>query len=192
MALKPSLRQHRTEALENELNIIPVMNLFVLLIPFLLVSAVFVQVSIIDTSLPIIREGGETALGPQKKGITLTVTINSQGYIIKGKLKNEGAQQGEVLISSSIKNYISLKGELIPKTMSGRYDFNALRGALLEIKNEFPDEETIFVIPDEYVLYDDIIKTMDASRTTTSIRDDGMKKEIRLFENAVIATVTGY
>ena len=192
MALKPSLRRHRPNDSDEDLNILPIMNLFVLLIPFLLISAVFIHIGIIDTSLPIINSTDSDTGQELKQGIALTVTIVNQGFIIKGKLKNNPSGQVPVEMKESLKNYLSLKGELIPKAMNGQYDFKQLSNALITIKNEFPDEDTIFIIPEPYVLYDDIIKTMDASRLTDLILDDGMRKPMKLFENAVIAMITEY
>ncbi len=189
MALKPSQRRLRmTSEHDEELNLVPVMDIFLLLITFLLVSTVFVQIGTIDTSLPLIGNEDKDKVAELKQGIALTVTIVPHGFIIKGKLKD--TPLAAPTINDSLKNYLSVKGELIPKGMNGQYDFEELSKALLSIKKQFPDEDTVFIIPESEILYDNIIKTMDAARLTTLISEDGMRKQTKLFENAVIATVT--
>ena len=57
MAARPSNRGHREEEALEELNLIPIMNLIVILIPALLLTAAFVQFAVINVSAPQIGSG---------------------------------------------------------------------------------------------------------------------------------------
>ena len=57
MAYRPSKRRHHSIS-DTDLNLTPVMNLFMVIIPFLLLTAVFAKMAIIDTYLPQEGEGG--------------------------------------------------------------------------------------------------------------------------------------
>ncbi len=60
MNLKQAIGKSRRSA-EAEINITPVMNIFVILIPFLLLTATFVKIAIIDLSLPTLEmSSGQT------------------------------------------------------------------------------------------------------------------------------------
>lgn len=182
MANKPSERRHGHHILEEHLNIIPVMNLFILLIPFLLLSAVFVQIGIIETSLPRVATSPVAAKELRKK-ITLTCAINNKGFILRGINPTKALTEGE-----ANSKYLSAKGALITKKEDGSYNFGKLNFALKGVKKSFPDEDTIFILPESYVLYDDIIKTMDTSRERHEKAATEEAKIIKtLFPNAVIA-----
>jgi hypothetical protein len=63
---------------------------------------------------------------------------------------------------------------LFPKIGEGgqqNYDFISLNRKLIEIKKNFPDEQSVIITADEDVIYDDIIKTMDASRQSADGRE---------------------
>ena len=57
MAFKPSARR-LSQSLEMDLDIRPVMNLMVVLIPLLLAGTVLVELSIIEINLPPAQSGG--------------------------------------------------------------------------------------------------------------------------------------
>jgi len=64
MARKPSERRHLEEP-DNDLNLIPMMNLICLLIPFLLLSAEFIKIAVINVSSP--QLGGGPSVTSQPK-----------------------------------------------------------------------------------------------------------------------------
>ena len=56
-------------------NLIPIMNLFTALIPFLLMGAVFYRMSIIQITIPTASSTGETDIAKEEEKITLNLQI---------------------------------------------------------------------------------------------------------------------
>ena len=86
MARKPSKRRHFSEP-DQELNLIPMMNLISLLIPCLLISMVFIEIATINVAAPAI--GSDAAAEPpkdkpEKPPLNLTITVTDKGYTVAG------------------------------------------------------------------------------------------------------------
>jgi biopolymer transport protein ExbD len=63
-----------------DLDIMPLMNLFVVLIPMLLLSAVFVQVSTLDMQLP---PADQEAMADDEEPFSVEVTVQPQRYRVE-------------------------------------------------------------------------------------------------------------
>ena len=87
MNLKQVLGKNKRN-LEAELNITAVMNIFVILIPFLLLTATFVRIAIIELSLPSLEVKESTNLEELKDLTLLMVTIKPEGFEIKTSENN--------------------------------------------------------------------------------------------------------
>ena len=153
MAARPSNRGHGVEDLE-DLNLIPIMNLIVILIPALLLTAAFVQLAVINVSAPQIGSGVAQTKPPdtQHKPLNLTIAVTDQGFTIAGT--------GGVLGDKS-----KDAGPTIPK-LGEKYDYAGLTKKLSEIKQAFPDDNKVIISADPKIRYDVIVKVMDASRET--------------------------
>lgn len=152
-----------------ELDLVPIMNLVTILIPFLLMAAQFVSYAVIDSTLP--------AIGPpqpieeqedEDEPLNLSVFITDKGYTVAGSaaiLKNEGGgEEGEE------------KGPTIPcKTpdctysrddggAEEAYDIDELRRLLGEIKDEYEDEQNVILVPEPDIPYEVLVLTMDGTR----------------------------
>lgn len=143
--LRRKVTKRREVVGADEINITPVMNLFVSLIPFLLISAVFVQINIIETNAPsrVSRPaaGVETSLA--------VVVITQEGFTVSG--------------SGPIMRGAQTKVE-IPKRNSKNYNFGALTQTLMELKKNDPKANDLLIMTDADVEYGLIIDTMDAAR----------------------------
>lgn len=123
------------------------LNLMVVLIPFLLVSAVFSRITIMELNLP-------TAAGGQSTNKPL-VTIE----VIVRKNKLEIGNGSKVLVT-------------IPAP-DAKYEFGKLSRALMEIKEKNPEKQDATVLVEPDVPYDDVIQAMDAVRAIQIKQDDG-------------------
>jgi biopolymer transport protein ExbD len=121
-----------------ELNITTFLNLMVVLIPFLLISAVFSRVTIMELSVPT-RAGG-TAVKPN---FTIEVIIRDLGLEIANGSKVMAA---------------------IPKK-DGHYDINKLSEILSRLKNQYPEKEDATILMEPRIEYDYLIQIMDAVRS---------------------------
>jgi biopolymer transport protein ExbD len=156
-------RSNRHHGDPTELNITAFMNLMVALVPFLLVTAVFSQVSVHDLNLPPISN--TPALEePAKKPIVLEVIL------YKNRMELVDRQSGPL--------------KVYPNT-NGSYDFPALVSTLKAVKLRFPEVTDITVLLEQDTPYDALIQTMDNIRITTQ-EQDGKPVKVELFPDISI------
>ena len=126
-----------------ELNITAFMNLMVVLVPFLLITAVFSQVSILNLNLP--TGTSESLPSDEEPPKALEVVIRKNKFDILER--NSG------LLKS------------IPNTEKG-YDYQALNSFLQEVKAhpEFNIDTGVTLLMEMETEYDTLIQTMDAVR----------------------------
>lgn len=131
-----------------ELNITAFMNLMVVLVPFLLMTAVFSHITILDLNLP--PAGSEGKVDKQKSPLEFRVTIRKDALILSD---NRGG-----LIKR------------IPRTESG-HNFAQLKQTLKVVKSRFPDKTNLTVLSEGKTPYDDMIQVMDSARSYPALID---------------------
>ena len=130
----PVRRTHKAA----ELLLVPMIDIFTVLVTFLLMTAVFSRITILQLDLP------SSASGPASEPkFRLEVIIRENGL----QLTN-----GNALISQ------------IPK-VNGEYDLKALSEQALSLKQEHPDVNDASVLSEPKIPYDDVIQVMDAIRS---------------------------
>jgi biopolymer transport protein ExbD len=136
--MRKRLRHHRHEA---ELNITAFLNLMVILIPFLLITAAFNRFSILELYLPPASEGAMKAI----KELQL-----------------------EVIIRKDSLEVADLNGGLIKRIHSNAegYDLKGLNELLVQIKARFPEKRNVFILSEPQTSYETMVKVMDAVRMT--------------------------
>jgi len=163
MAYEPSKRR-KGEELEMELDIRPVMNLMVVLIPLLIAGAEFVKLNMIEINLPPTKtsignqQGKENLLKDKEKQklLRLKLVITDQGITIGNEFGILRDEQGN--------------GPTVKKTPEGEYDFAMLRQKLIELKKKisgqgFADENRVILAAEPNIKYETIIKVMDNIQT---------------------------
>jgi biopolymer transport protein ExbD len=134
-------RKHRNRHTgADELNITAFMNLMVALVPFLLITAVFSRLTVLELNLP----GSESIANPeQPPEFQLEITVRD-GAIEVGD-RNAGRL-------SRIENIAS------------GYDLEKLAAFLLRVKQQFPDkvDATLLLEPD--ISYQALVEVMDTVR----------------------------
>jgi biopolymer transport protein ExbD len=133
-----------------ELNITTFLNLMVVLIPFLLISAVFSRVTIMEMSVPTSAGGAAT----NTPNFSIEVIVREAGFEIANGNAVEAA---------------------IPKK-DGEYDMEMLTQMLLRLKARFPDKEDANVLMEPDIEYDYLIRIMDAV-SGTELKKDGADGE---------------
>ena len=162
-----------------ELDLVPIMNLVTILIPFLLMASSFVSLAVIDSTLPAIGAPTEPS-DDQEETLSLSIAVTDEGFTVMGSdaaLKSD-AEEGED------------KGPTIPCKQLGcpsveAYDTKELTRLLGELKDRWPDEENVILVPESDIPYDVLILTMDATRNDPSNTTGGKARE--LFPYVVIA-----
>ena len=136
-----------------DLDVTPVMNLFMVLIPFLVSMAVFTHIAAIDFSLPPAQ--AEESAAEDSKELDISIIVTGSGFRIVGTGK---------------------KLDLIPR-VQGQYQFEKLRVLLKAIKFEYPSQKSVVLVLEADILYNDIIKFMDICRES-QFPDIGLSGDI--------------
>ncbi len=157
-------------------NLVPIMNLVTILIPFLLLTVTFVHLAVVDSSLPAIspiRPVGDPGLG-------LTVAITDRGFVVAGRtaVLGEEAAPLEGLADAA------QRPPTLPVHADGSFPFDELSALMVQIKATHPDEQNVILMPEVEVTYDVIVGTMDATRDHMP---DGAQRRELLFPFVVMA-----
>ncbi|MCH8543129.1 MAG: biopolymer transporter ExbD [Alcanivorax sp.] len=134
--------RRRERDTEVELNITAFLNLMVVLIPFLLLNAVFAQVAILQLNLP--SDDAAPSESENQRAIVLEVMIYQDRYEVIDR------QSGPL--------------KTVPNMASGEHDRNGLHEYLLEVKSRFPDVNDITLLCEDDTPYELLIQTMDTVR----------------------------
>ncbi|RFA26222.1 hypothetical protein CAI21_17210 [Alkalilimnicola ehrlichii] len=150
---KARLRRHRRLKETPELEVTTFLNLMVVLIPFLLVTAIFSRITIQELTIP---EGAAGGNQPDQPVVTIEVIIRDAGLEIG---------DGRRVVTS------------FPK-QNGSHDLARLSEYLQGMKSRYADKEdaTILVEPD--VPYEDLIHVMDTVKVAEVVGEDGEEREI--------------
>jgi len=142
-------RRHNEETAE--LNITAFMNLMVILVPFLLITAVFSRLAVLELNLP----GSSTEpVEPQDQTFQLEVIVR------KSKIEIGDRNQG-------------LLG-VYPNSAEGDYDYEALSGKLSELKDRYPKKTDASILLESDIEYDTLVQVMDRVRVEEEIEDDAV------------------
>ena len=135
-----SRRGSRRNVDTSELNITAFMNLMVILVPFLLITAVFSRLAILELNLP----GSSTEPANQQELVFQLEVIVREGRIEVGD-RNIGALG------------------IYPNTAEG-YDYEALSAKLSAIKKSYPDKTDAAILLESNIAYDTLVQVMDRVR----------------------------
>jgi len=154
MSVRARVRRAHREA--PELNITAFLNLMVVLIPFLLLSAVFSQLSILELNLP--PDSQSQANKDQKKVRNFEVIVRKDKLVVADTI-------GGVL-------------KVINNT-DGKHDFAALSEYLIKIKVRFPKKQNISILLEPDTEYELLVKAMDTVREVDVVEAASVvKKEL--------------
>jgi biopolymer transport protein ExbD len=168
--MRRNTRGHKKAEEDVDLDMVPIMNMFLVLIPFLLLSASFFHLRAINTSVPVLGQSEEN--GGVEKKVKLTIILELHNNTINLSAVSDEIDY-EILTSMERK---------FEKNKSKEYPMDHLVAFMKEIKNSYPASDTLILIPDESILYDTIIQTMDVARNF----DDNP-----LFPNVVLSSKLG-
>jgi len=136
-------RQHhyrrRTQPQATELDMTTFMNLMVVLVPFLLITAVFSRITIVELNLPS-STGGAAATDP---AFRIEVIVREPGLEISN---------GRSVIAT------------IPK-VDDEYDLKTLSEMVMALKRDHPDSNDASVLLEPDIAYDNLIQVMDVVRS---------------------------
>jgi biopolymer transport protein ExbD len=144
-----------------ELNITTFLNLMVVLVPFLLITAVFSRITILELNLP-----AGAANQPDKPKLSIEVTVRAKGIEIGN---------GRSVVAR------------IPKNGEGEYDLKQLSVFLLKIKNGNPDKTDATILMEPDIEYNFLVGVMDAVRVAEIAQgEEAEVQKIALFPDISI------
>ena len=157
-------RRWRRQALQEppEMNITAFMNLMVILVPFLLITAVFSRMTILGLELPVAREP-DTQAAKDRPGQRLELVLRRDRIVI--------AEQDGAAIEVGQRD--------------GHYDLARVSALLTRVKAAFPDKTDITLLLEPEIAYDDLVQVMDAVRQTV-VERQGRPVRVELFPDIAI------
>ncbi len=129
----------RREKNPPELDVTTFLNLMVVLVPFLLITAVFSRITIHELSMPSSAGPSE----PNKPKISIEVIVRKNAL--------EVSDGGRTV--ARFRN-----------TEEGKYDIGKLSDYLVKIKNSYPDKTDAVILMEPNIEYDHLVTVMDAVR----------------------------
>ena len=133
---------------EVEINITAFMNLMVVLVPFLLMTAVFTHLTVLELNLPAADAAKNNK--NNKPTFELQVTIRKDALILAD---NKGGVIKRIPVTTQGHNYLTL------------------REVLKQVKARFPDKTNATILSEPDTAYDTLVQVMDAVRMYRAFLD---------------------
>jgi biopolymer transport protein ExbD len=132
-------RNHARYRGRHEINVVPMVDMMLILVFFLIFSAVFTKTNILELNLP----GADTAVPDLPEGLNLEVIIRKSGIEI--------ADRGTGLLRT-----VPLTGE--------SYDLKGVSDYLQLVKSKYPEKMDATILLEQDIEYDTLVKVMDTVR----------------------------
>lgn len=136
--LRGRRRRHKDEA---DLNITAFMNLMVILVPFLLITAVFSRLAVLDLKVPTAQS--ESTSEPPAEELELEITVRESSIEV-------GDRNGGILSRFTNDN--------------ASYDLAALSDYLQRVKRQFPHKADATLLLEPEISYEVLVQIMDTVR----------------------------
>lgn len=146
------------------MNITAFMNLMVILVPFLLITAVFSRVAILELTLP----SGAAAEPSSEQGLQLEITVRGD--------RIEVADSGAA--------------PLVIANAPAGYDLKTLSAALRRVKEKFPEHTAATLLMEQDISYDTLVQVMDTVRVARGVQA-GTVVKAELFPDISIGDAPG-
>jgi biopolymer transport protein ExbD len=144
-----------------ELDMTTFLNLMVVLVPFLLITAIFSRITVVELSLPTSAGG----VAPVKSGLRVEVIVRENRLELAA---------GNSVIAR------------IPK-VDGAYDFDKLSEHVVALKRQHPRHDDASVLLEPNIEYDHLIQVMDVVRSSEQpVEGESEIQRVALFTNISI------
>ena len=132
-------RNHASYKGRHDLNVVPMIDMMVILVFFLIFTAVFTKTNVLELNLP----GANSAVPDLPQGLNLEVIIRKVGIDV--------ADRGTGLLKQ------------IPNA-SEKYDLPALQEYLKLVKSKYPDKTEATILLEQEIQYEILVQVMDTVR----------------------------
>ena len=128
-----------------DLNLAPMLDIIVTVIPMLLLSVAFVQVKMLETPVPqMVADAPKEP--PKNPSVSFRLKMDREGGF--NLVTNDKGQ---------------IKEQKLP-LKAGHFDFEGLTQMASQVKRAYPDQFRLELLPSETVSFNEIVKVMDALR----------------------------
>src|SRR5215510_7012726 len=132
-------RNHARYRGRHDINVVPMIDMMIILVFFLIFTAVFTKTNILELNLP----GADTAVPDLPEGLNLEVIVRAD--------KIEVADRGTGLLKS------------LP-SQQGTYDLKGLQDYLSLVKTKYNDKTDATILLEQDIAYDTLVRVMDTVR----------------------------
>ena len=132
-------RNHARYRGRHDINVVPMIDMMIILVFFLIFTAVFTKTNILELNLP----GADSAVPDLPEGLNLEV-------IVRGD-RIEVADRGTGLLKS------------LP-SQQGTYDLKGLQEYLALVKTKYSDKTDATILLEQEIAYDTLVQVMDTVR----------------------------
>jgi biopolymer transport protein ExbD len=140
-----------------ELNITAFMNLMVILVPFLLITAVFSRLAVLELNLPTSQTQNEPDKPPQ---FQLEITVRSNSIEVGDR-------------NSGVLNRFERNDQ--------GYELRKLSDYLVQIKRKFPDKTDATLLLEPDISYETLVSIMDTVRVAEQMAEGSRIVKAELF-----------
>lgn len=163
-----AIRNHAKYKGRNDLNIVPMIDMMVILVFFLLFTAVFSNTNILELNLP----APNSSVPELQKGLQLEVIVRQNSIEIADR-------------NSGVLRTLPMK--------DGDYDYRGLSEFLQFVKSKYPTVVAANVLLEPDIPYDVLVQTMDNTRIWQKDDGPGTLQNIELFPDISVgdAPLTG-
>ena len=132
-------RNHARYRGRHDINVVPMIDMMIILVFFLIFTAVFTKTNILELNLP----GADSAVPDLPEGLNLEVIVRAN--------RIEVADRGTGLLKS------------LP-SQQGAYDLKGLQDYLALVKTKYHDKTDATILLEQEIAYDTLVKVMDTVR----------------------------
>ncbi|MFH1679575.1 MAG: biopolymer transporter ExbD [Candidatus Eisenbacteria bacterium] len=126
-----------------EIDMVPMMNLFTVLVPILLLAAVFANITVLELEIPPVGSGESGIdVSPEATPLNLVVVVAEAGVTVGGN------------------------GGFLPTVLreEGTVDRATIASLLDSVRREYPEETRVTVAAESGISYEEIVSVMDVCR----------------------------
>jgi biopolymer transport protein ExbD len=132
-------RNHARYRGRHEINVVPMIDMMIILVFFLIFTAVFTKTNVLELNLP----GADSAVPDLPKGLNLEVIVRKEAI--------EVADRGTGVLRT------------VPLAAQ-QYDLKSLSEYLKLVKSKYPDTTAATILLEQDVQYDTLVQVMDTVR----------------------------
>lgn len=144
----PSARKRKKP--DEKLNLVPIMDSIFIFIFFLLMSATFLKIYEVGSDVPIVSD--QEPPKDQKDPLALTLKIETNLMTLSRGVPSRPIQT-------------------FNRDSSGSFNLDELHSALIGLKKQYLDENTIILEPEGDLTYEEIVRIMDTVRRMNKTDD---------------------